>query len=374
MADEKAKEKIEPNCTSESVEKDILLSNDNGKEIDNEKPGTNKAKLKRRSSQARSIRQSLSATGLNDVTFEQQLRASLNNNSTVEEKLQKIFTLAHSATIQTLKQENKQLELGKLESEDLKADVVDHLVEEIGRKYPINAPLIDNCKQKLSICKKESVKKGVNAEENKIPTAQSSRQRTLKQYQDSLTMELNDWDKLLEQRKNNWNSARLDCNMVLKGEKKITDSHSNQLPRLEEAWLRELSDGSAEMDRLKKQETRQKLCKDNVHKRIAQKGKSLNDKHIELTHIAKKFSNYAAEKSQYKKSDDDTQVITKICNETIQWLDTNTFPDKLKEIEGVCNPIVTNQYTQASGVPEGMLGGIQRGMPDEILNGSEIEG
>ena len=37
MADEKAKEKIEPNCTSESVEKDILLSADNGKEIDNGK-------------------------------------------------------------------------------------------------------------------------------------------------------------------------------------------------------------------------------------------------------------------------------------------------------------------------------------------------
>ena len=36
MADEKATEKIEPNCTSESVEKDIL-SADNDKEIDNGK-------------------------------------------------------------------------------------------------------------------------------------------------------------------------------------------------------------------------------------------------------------------------------------------------------------------------------------------------
>ena len=36
MADEKAKEKIEPNCTSESVEKDILGA-DNDKEIDNGK-------------------------------------------------------------------------------------------------------------------------------------------------------------------------------------------------------------------------------------------------------------------------------------------------------------------------------------------------
>ena len=37
MADEKAKVEIEPNCTSESVEKDILLSADNGKEVDNGK-------------------------------------------------------------------------------------------------------------------------------------------------------------------------------------------------------------------------------------------------------------------------------------------------------------------------------------------------
>ena len=34
--DENAKEKIEPNCTSESVEKDIL-GTDNDKEIDNGK-------------------------------------------------------------------------------------------------------------------------------------------------------------------------------------------------------------------------------------------------------------------------------------------------------------------------------------------------
>jgi len=371
MADEKATEKIEPNCTSESVEKDIL-SADNDKEIDNAKPDTNKAKLKRRSSQGRSIRQSLSATGLNDVTFEQQLRASLNNNSTVEEKLRKIFTLAHSATINTLKHENEQLEVGKQESEDLKADTMDQLVKQSGRKYPINASLIDDCKQKLIIWKKESVKKGINVKEKKIPTAQSSRQRTLKQYQDSLQMELNDWDKLHDQRKNNYNSAKLDYNMVWKGEKKITNSHSVQLPRSEEAWLRELSDGSAEMDRLKKQEATLKFCKDDVYKRIAQKGKSLNDKHIELEQTAKKISNYASER--YKINDDDTQIITKICNETIQWLDANTFPDKLKEIEGVCSPIVTNQYTQASGVPEGTHGGFQTGMADGISDGSEIEG
>ena len=37
MADEKVKVEIEPDCTSESVEKDILLGADNGKEVENGK-------------------------------------------------------------------------------------------------------------------------------------------------------------------------------------------------------------------------------------------------------------------------------------------------------------------------------------------------
>jgi L1 cell adhesion molecule like protein len=48
------------------------------------------------------------------------------------------------------------------------------------------------------------------------------------------------------------------------------------------------------------------------------------------------------------------------CDETIKWLDANQlgekeeFDDKLKEIEGICNPIITKMYQAAGGA----------GMPD----------
>merc|ERR1719312_1680717 len=50
------------------------------------------------------------------------------------------------------------------------------------------------------------------------------------------------------------------------------------------------------------------------------------------------------------------------CDEAIKWLDANQlaeveeFNDKQKEIEGVCNPIITTLYQGAGGMPGGMPG------------------
>merc|ERR1712098_789246 len=60
----------------------------------------------------------------------------------------------------------------------------------------------------------------------------------------------------------------------------------------------------------------------------------------------------------------DMKTITDKCDEAIKWLDANKlaeveeFNDKQKEVEGVCNPIITKLY-QAGGMPdmEGMPGG-----------------
>merc|ERR1712176_452886 len=63
------------------------------------------------------------------------------------------------------------------------------------------------------------------------------------------------------------------------------------------------------------------------------------------------------EKVKDKISDDDRKAI--------KWLDANQlaeveeFNDKQKEVEGVCNPIITKLY-QAGGMPD--MGGA--GMPD----------
>jgi L1 cell adhesion molecule like protein len=72
------------------------------------------------------------------------------------------------------------------------------------------------------------------------------------------------------------------------------------------------------------------------------------------------------DKVKDKISEDDRKAITDKCDEAIKWLDANQlaeveeFNEKQKEVEGVCNPIITKLYADAGGAPGGMPGG----MPD----------
>jgi heat shock protein 1/8 len=65
---------------------------------------------------------------------------------------------------------------------------------------------------------------------------------------------------------------------------------------------------------------------------------------------------------------DKTLILDK-CNETIKWLDGNQFAEKeefehrQKELEAICNPIITKLYQGAGGAPGGMPGGFPGGMP-----------
>jgi L1 cell adhesion molecule like protein len=69
-----------------------------------------------------------------------------------------------------------------------------------------------------------------------------------------------------------------------------------------------------------------------------------------------------------KISEDDKKTIVDKCNEIISWLDSNQlaekeeFEHKQKEVEGVCNPIITKLYQQSGGAPGG-AGGMPGGMP-----------
>merc|ERR1712026_156178 len=75
------------------------------------------------------------------------------------------------------------------------------------------------------------------------------------------------------------------------------------------------------------------------------------------------------EKLKDKISEDDKKTIMDKCNEVISWLDANQtaeedeYKDKQKEVEGICNPIVTKLYQAAGGAPGGMPGGMPCGMP-----------
>ncbi|XP_067885122.1 allergen MAG29-like [Heterodontus francisci] len=63
-----------------------------------------------------------------------------------------------------------------------------------------------------------------------------------------------------------------------------------------------------------------------------------------------------------KVGDDDKQKILDKCNEVISWLDKNQTAEKdeyehqQKEVEKICNPIITKLYQGAGGPPGGFPG------------------
>ncbi|KAL4844777.1 hypothetical protein H8958_019316 [Nasalis larvatus] len=73
------------------------------------------------------------------------------------------------------------------------------------------------------------------------------------------------------------------------------------------------------------------------------------------------------EKIQGKINDEDKQKILHECNEIINWLNKNQtaekeeFEHQQKELEKVCNPIITKLYPSAGGKPGGMPGGFPGG-------------
>ncbi|XP_071518474.1 heat shock cognate 71 kDa protein [Panulirus ornatus] len=79
------------------------------------------------------------------------------------------------------------------------------------------------------------------------------------------------------------------------------------------------------------------------------------------------------EKFKDKIPESDLTAIVDKCNETIQWLDANQLAEKeeyehrQKELEKLCNPIITKMYGAAGGPPGGMPGG----MPGEPQPGSQ---
>ncbi|EHB02552.1 Heat shock cognate 71 kDa protein [Heterocephalus glaber] len=69
------------------------------------------------------------------------------------------------------------------------------------------------------------------------------------------------------------------------------------------------------------------------------------------------------EKLQGKINGEDKQKILDKCNEIINWLDENQtaekeeFEHQQKELEKVCNPIITKLYQSAGGMPGRIPGG-----------------
>lgn len=119
-----------------------------------------------------------------------------------------------------------------------------------------------------------------------------------------------------------------------------------------------------------------RLSKEEIERMVNEAEKFKNEDEKQRNRISAKNSleSYAFhmkstvedEKLKDKISADDKKTITDKCSEVISWLDGNQtaeqdeFEAKQKEIEGVCNPIITKLY-QGMGGAGGMPGG---GMPD----------
>lgn len=62
-----------------------------------------------------------------------------------------------------------------------------------------------------------------------------------------------------------------------------------------------------------------------------------------------------------KISEDDKKKVEEKCNEVIRWLDSNhtaekeEFEHQQKELESVCNPIITKMYQGAGSMPGGKI-------------------
>lgn len=126
-----------------------------------------------------------------------------------------------------------------------------------------------------------------------------------------------------------------------------------------------------------------RLTKEEIERMVqeAEKYKAEDESHKEKIEAKNSLENYAYsmrntirdDKLAGKLEASDKEQIDKAIDEAIEWLDSNQlaekeeFEDKLKSLEGICNPIMTKMYQAGAGGAGGMpdMGGMPGGgMPD----------
>jgi len=132
-----------------------------------------------------------------------------------------------------------------------------------------------------------------------------------------------------------------------------------------------------------------RLSKDEIEQMVSDAEKYADDdkKHTEKVGSKNSLEGYCYNmKSQIegdlkdKLGEEDCKTIADKCEEVISWLDNNVnaevdeFQAKQKEIEGVCNPIMTKMYGaggEGGGMPGGFPGGAPGGMDDDAAAEAE---
>merc|ERR1711924_165768 len=119
-----------------------------------------------------------------------------------------------------------------------------------------------------------------------------------------------------------------------------------------------------------------RLSKDEIERMVAEaeKYKSEDEDHRKKIEAKNSLENHCYSmrntlkdsKFEGKVSDEDKEKLNKAIDEAIEWLDANQlaeveeFTDKLKEVEEICNPVITAMYQAAgaAGAPPGAEGGM----------------
>merc|ERR1712224_904687 len=107
-----------------------------------------------------------------------------------------------------------------------------------------------------------------------------------------------------------------------------------------------------------------RLSKDEIERMVAEaeKYKSEDEDHRKKIEAKNSLENYCYSmrntfkdsKFEGKVSDEDKEKLNKAIDEAIEWLDANQlaeaeeFTDKLKEVEEICNPVITAMYQAAT--------------------------
>jgi len=129
-----------------------------------------------------------------------------------------------------------------------------------------------------------------------------------------------------------------------------------------------------------------RLSKDDIERMVkdAEKYRGEDDKQRERIQSKNSLESYCFsmkqsmedEKLKDKIPDEDRTKVLEKCKEVLAWLDGNQLAEKeefdhqLKELEGICNPIISKAYQGmggAGGMPGGMPGGMG-GMPGGMPN------
>ncbi|MBT6206541.1 MAG: molecular chaperone DnaK [Francisellaceae bacterium] len=123
-----------------------------------------------------------------------------------------------------------------------------------------------------------------------------------------------------------------------------------------------------------------RLSKDDIEKMVEEAEKYKDEDELNRKRIESKngYENYIytlkgsvnEEKVKEKLSEEDLDTITTNVKNAEEWLDSHqtedseTYESKLKDIQGVCAPLMAKIYQGAEGMPDGMPGGMPGGMPD----------